>query len=79
MKIKGIIIAIALLIFCKTTIYAQEEQIIDKVVAVVGQNIILQSDIEEQYKQYRLQGGIKEAQRASDARFWRICFSRNCC
>lgn len=59
MKIKGIIIAIALLIFCKTTIYAQEEQIIDKVVAVVGQNIILQSDIEEQYKQYRLQGGIK--------------------
>lgn len=38
---------------------AQEPQIIDRVVAVVGQNIILQSDIEAQYIQYRLQGGIK--------------------
>ena len=31
-------------------------QVIDKVVAVVGKNIILQSDIENQYMQYRLQG-----------------------
>lgn len=38
---------------------AQEAQVIDRVVAVVGQNIILQSDIEAQYIQYRLQGGIK--------------------
>ncbi len=38
---------------------AQEAQVIDRVVAVVGQNIILQSDIEAQYLQYRLQGGIK--------------------
>ena len=38
---------------------AQDAQIIDRVVAVVGQNIILQSDIEAQYHQYRLQGGIK--------------------
>lgn len=38
---------------------AQETQVIDRVVAVVGQNIILQSDIEAQYIQYRLQGGIK--------------------
>lgn len=38
---------------------AQETQVIDRVVAVVGQNIILQSDIEAQYMQYRLQGGIK--------------------
>ena len=38
---------------------AQEAQVIDKVVAVVGQNIVLQSDIEAQYLQYRLQGGIK--------------------
>lgn len=40
-------------------VHAQESQVIDKVVAVVGQNIILQSDIENQYLQYRLQGGIK--------------------
>lgn len=38
---------------------AQEAQVIDRVVAVVGQNIILQSDIEAQYIQMRLQGGIK--------------------
>ncbi len=38
---------------------AQEPQVIDRVVAVVGQNIILQSDIEAQYMQFRLQGGIK--------------------
>ena len=38
---------------------AQEAQVIDRIVAVVGQNIVLQSDIEAQYLQYRLQGGIK--------------------
>lgn len=41
------------------SVKAQEPQVIDRVVAVVGQNIILQSDIEAQYFQYRLQGGIK--------------------
>ena len=39
--------------------YAQQPQVIDRVVAVVGNNIILQSDIEDQYMQYRLQGGFK--------------------
>ena len=34
-------------------------QVIDKVVAVVGKNIILQSDIENQYAQYRAQGSIE--------------------
>lgn len=37
---------------------AQQPQVVDKVVAVVGKNIILQSDIENQYIQYRLQGGV---------------------
>ena len=36
---------------------AQEAQVIDKIVAVVGQNIILQSDVEAQYLEYRLHGG----------------------
>ena len=36
------------------SIKAQEPQVIDRVVAVVGQNIILQSAIEAQYRQYRL-------------------------
>ena len=34
----------------------RQSQVIDKVVAVVGKNIILQSDIENQYVQYRMQG-----------------------
>ena len=39
--------------------YAQDQKVqtIDKVVAVVGKNIILQSDVENQYLQYRMQGG----------------------
>lgn len=59
MKLKRIFVIIALVTICKTISYAQQPQVIDKVVAVVGSNIILQSEIEEQYLQYRLQGGIK--------------------
>ena len=51
----ALLFLISFMIPCK----AQEPQVIDRVVAVVGQNIILQSDIESQYLQYRLQGGIK--------------------
>ena len=40
--------------------YAQE-QVIDEVVAVVGANYILQSDIETQYIQFRMQGNISDA------------------
>ncbi|HSG67782.1 MAG TPA: peptidylprolyl isomerase, partial [Bacteroidales bacterium] len=36
---------------------AQEQKVIDQIVAVVGQNIILESDIENQYYQYRMQTG----------------------
>lgn len=50
---------ILLFVFFVVPCYSQEPQIIDRVVAVVGRNIILQSDIEAQYIQYRLQGGIK--------------------
>lgn len=46
-------------LFVLSPLKAQESQVIDRIVAVVGQNIILQSDIETQYLQYRLQGGIK--------------------
>ena len=55
MKRNWIIIALMLLVL---PIMAQnrQPQVIDKVVAVVGKNIILQSDIENQYIQYRLQG-----------------------
>lgn len=53
------ILAISLLLLNMTSILAQdEEQIIDQVVAVVGKNIVLESDIETQYLQMRMQGGI---------------------
>ena len=55
MKRHWIIIA---LLFLALPMMAQnrQPQVVDKVVAVVGKNIILQSDIENQYMQYRLQG-----------------------
>jgi len=37
---------------------AQEEVVVDQVVAIIGKNIILESDIENQYYQYRMQSGI---------------------
>ena len=40
-----------------------DHQIIDQVVAVVGQNIILKSEIETQYLQYRMQGYIEGSSR----------------
>ncbi len=45
----------------------RQAQVIDKVVAVVGKNIILQSDIENQYIQYRLQAS------------WKTCCSKSSC
>ena len=59
MKLKRIFALITFVTICSSAIYAQQSQVVDKVVAVVGSNIIMQSDIEEQYMQYRLQGGIK--------------------
>ncbi len=56
MKIKFLPIALLFAaIPCLTQ--AQQSHVVDKVVAVVGKNIILQSDIENRYLQYRLQGG----------------------
>ena len=55
MKKNWIIIAF---LFWTLPLFSQnhQPQVVDKVVAVVGKNIILQSDIENQYIQYRLQG-----------------------
>ncbi len=59
MKLRRFFAVFAIVTICSSTIYAQQAQVIDKIVAVVGNNIIMQSDIEEQYMQYRMQGGIK--------------------
>lgn len=49
-----------------TALHAQDNQtqVVDKVIAVVGKNVILQSDIENQYMQYRLQGGVQGSGRS---------------
>lgn len=54
------VITLILLASFGTRSFAQE-QVIDEVVAVVGANYILQSDIESQYFQYRAQGHIGDA------------------
>ena len=59
MKLRRVFALVAFITLYVSTAYAQQSQVIDRIVAVVGNNIIMQSDIEEQYMQYRLQGGVK--------------------
>ncbi len=54
-------ILVTLLLIASCRIFSQEQgqgKIIDQVIAVVGSHIILESDIEAQYLQYRMQEGI---------------------
>ncbi len=65
-KFKSIVIVVLLALvftgFVPLKSYSQEEnnqgQVIDQVAAVVGGNIILKSDLESQYEQYKLQEGV---------------------
>ncbi len=50
--------SLILIMFFAFQLKGQQKQVIDQVAAVVGKNVILQSDIENQYIQYRLQRGI---------------------
>ena len=43
------------------SLYAQEKQVVDGIVAVVGKNIIRHSDIEQAYAQVRLHQGMQNA------------------
>ncbi len=55
-----------LFLFSLTIIRSQDEgKIIDQVIAVVGGNIILESDIEAQYMQYIMQEGTAEGSRST--------------
>jgi len=53
------LLLISLIISCISLNAQDEGEVIDQVIAVVGGNIILDSDIESQYMQYRMQEGIK--------------------
>lgn len=57
---RSLLLSVAILGMAAVTVAQQPKvQVIDKVVAVVGKNIILQSDVEGQYQQYRAQGTIE--------------------
>ena len=55
---RNLIVFVLLLLVVPVFSQNQQTQVIDKVVAVVGKNIILQSDIENQYMQQRLESGV---------------------
>lgn len=52
------LLIISLLICILPAMAISQDKVIDQVVATVGKNIILESDIESQYYQYRMQGNI---------------------
>ncbi|NNC85998.1 MAG: peptidylprolyl isomerase [Bacteroidia bacterium] len=57
MKLKFLNNALLVLLFCSTTVFAQQKsQVIDEIISTVGDEIILKSDVETQYMQYLAQG-----------------------
>ena len=56
MRKRIVLLYASLVLAMVATAQEPKVQVIDKVVAVVGKNIILQSDVESQYVQYRMQG-----------------------
>ena len=53
-------VVLCLLTLLSVQLFAQKQsQVVDKIVAVVGKNVILQSDVEKQYMEYRLRGGAE--------------------
>ncbi len=60
----GLKLILVFLVFGSVNIQAQQTEkpqgkVLDQVVAIVGKSIVLQSDIENQYLSYRMQGGIE--------------------
>lgn len=62
MKKRTLCVVALLLLGFATGLHAQNRQLVDGVVAVVGQTIIKNSDIEQAYAQVRLRQGIEGAQ-----------------
>ncbi|MCD4683350.1 MAG: peptidylprolyl isomerase [Bacteroidales bacterium] len=57
-KIRKVVFISTFILFCGFLQAQEEGKVIDQVVAVVGGNIILESEIEAQYIQYRMQEGV---------------------
>jgi peptidyl-prolyl cis-trans isomerase SurA len=58
---KKILIFVFILAFTSLKIAAQDK-IVDKVIAIVGEKMVLLSDVETQYQQYLMQGNIENAE-----------------
>lgn len=58
---KKIILVVFSIALSSVNLVKAQEQVVDEVVAVVGSKIILKSDIEGQYIQYKMQGNIGNA------------------
>jgi peptidyl-prolyl cis-trans isomerase SurA len=57
-----LLICLAVLFLSPVKILAQDK-VVDRIIAVVGQNMVLESDIESQYLQAKMQGSIEGASR----------------
>lgn len=57
---QSLIISLILILTLSTSnLFSQNDEVVlDEIIGIVGNNIILQSDIENQYMQYRLEGNI---------------------
>lgn len=75
--IKGLLLSIVVVFVTDFYALAQNEpKTIDKVVAIVGENSILYSDIENQYLQYLMQGYTSKAQEIRCQIFEEILFAK---
>lgn len=59
---KKVTLLAAVLLLLGLSLSAQEHQVVDGIVAVVGQTIIKKSDIEQAYSQIRLRQGVQNAE-----------------
>jgi len=75
---KKIILVVFSIALSSVTLVKAQEQVVDEVVAVVGSKIILKSDIEGQYAQYKMQGNIGNAS-AMKCQFLESILLRNYC
>ena len=76
MKLINLKISLAGLFLMLATMVSGQGKIIDKVVAVVGNNAIYYSDIENQYMQYIMQGYTADAQTMRCQIFEEVLFAK---
>jgi peptidyl-prolyl cis-trans isomerase SurA len=59
----NITLLLVILLLPVTLIHAQQEIVVDRIIAIVGKNMILESEVEAQYLQEKMQGTIEGSSR----------------